>query len=272
MMATKILTYLVIGAVALVAYVRFIEATTIFLPTKFITANPRDIGLSYEDVHFAAEDNVRLHGWFIPAPGAGSTILFLHGNAGNLGDRLEKIEMFHRIGLNVFIVDYRGYGLSDGRPSERGIYRDAAAAYDYLIARKDLGNPRIVAYGVSLGGTAAVDLAQNRPVDALILEATFTSAADMARKIVPVIPPFFLSVRFDNITKIKAVKAPKLFIHSETDEIVPFAYGKRLYDAAEIPKAFIKIAGTHNEGFRTSQDFYVDGIKDFLMKNNLVNP
>lgn len=266
----RLLIYFIIAVTGVVVYVRLIEATSIFFPTRTLVANPKDIGLEYQDVHFKTSDRVVLHGWFIPVPQAKGTVLIFHGNAGNVGDRLGKIQMFHSLGLNVFIMDYRGYGLSQGRPTEQGIYKDALAAYDHLKETKGLDKTRLIVYGDSLGGTAAIELASRRDVAALIVESTFTSASEMAKKIVPFIPAFLLSVKFDNMAKIKTIAAPKLFIHSQDDEMIPFSMGQRIYDAASAPKAFLKISGTHNEGHLTSERIYVAGIRDFLEKNNLI--
>ncbi len=266
----KVLFTAVVCLIGFVLYVRFLERSTVFLPSKEILANPRSMDLDYEDVFFRTRDNVPLHGWLVKSPGAVSTLIFLHGNAGNVGDRLGKLLILHKIGVNVFLIDYRGYGLSQGRPTERGMYLDAIAAYDYLKTRKDLKDTRLIAYGVSLGGAAAVDLALKRPVDALIVDSTFTSAADMAKKILPVVPSVLLSVKLDNAAKISRVEVPKLFIHSEDDEVVPYDYGKQLYSLARPPKSFLKISGTHNDGLVSSGRVFVDGIWNFLSTHDFL--
>jgi len=268
----KILIGCIFAFILFVAYVRFLEATTIFLPSKDVLATPRDIGLAYEDVYFQTIDHKRLNGWLVKAPGeANATLIFLHGNAGNIGDRVEKAALFHQMGLNIFLMDYRGYGHSRGRPTEQGMYYDALAAHDYLKSRKDINHDRIISYGVSLGGAAAVDLALRRRVACLIVESSFSSAADMGRVILPFVPSFLLSVKMDNEEKIKKIMAPKLFIHSENDETVPFALGKKLYDTAPIPKMFLKITGSHNDGHMTSRKLYIDGVWGFLNKIGLVS-
>ena len=263
----RFLLYPLLFFLGIIVYVRFLERTTVFLPTRIVLSSPKDVGLEYEDVFFASVDKSRLHGWFIPAvlrPEEAPVVIFLHGNAGNIGDRLEKILMFHKMGCSVFIVDYRGYGNSEGRPTETGMYEDAQAAYDSLLARKDIRQDKVIVYGASLGGAAAVDLATRRDVDALILDSTFTSAADMGKIMFPVIPSYFLNIKLDSVHKIQACRMPKLFIHSMDDETVPFALGEKLFEGAPGPKAFLKITGDHNNGHIVSERTYVGGIKAFL--------
>ncbi|MCK5580730.1 MAG: alpha/beta hydrolase [Candidatus Omnitrophica bacterium] len=269
----KIFFICIIGIAGLVAYVRFIEATTVFLPSRQILATPKEVGLAYEDVFFQSPGYVPLNGWFVPAgdsPEKRSTLLFFHGNAGNIGDRIGKIALFHQMGLNVFIFDYRGYGNSQGSSSEKTMYLDAQAAYDYLIAREDVDRERIISYGVSLGGAAAVDLAVHRDIACLVLDSTFTSAADMGKIILPIIPSFLLNIKLDSVSKIKDIEAPKLFIHSIDDEMIPFALGRRLYFAASDPKDFLEINGGHNDNVAVSQRAFTGGVKAFLRKYNFI--
>ncbi len=263
----RILLYPLLFCVGLIIYVRFMEKTTVFLPTKAVLTTPKNIGLDFEDLFFPSGHQQKLHGWFIPAARPSpntSTLIFMHGNAGNIGDRLEKIFMFHKIGVNVFIFDYRGYGNSEGQPTEEGMYEDAQAAYDYVLNRRDIPSDKIIVYGASLGGAAAVDLATRRDVDALILDSTFTSAADMGKIMVPFVPSFLLKIKLDSIHKIPSCTMPKLFIHSLEDETVPFRFGEKLYREAPAPKEFLKITGDHNSSHMVSERTYIGGIKAFL--------
>jgi uncharacterized protein len=269
----KILLGIIFLVIAFVAYVRFLEATSIFYPARPIAYTPKALGLPFEDVYFQTADNLKLNGWLVKSPKdphKDSTILFLHGNAGNIGDRLDKIQLFHKMGLNVFIVDYRGYGRSAGHPSEKGMYLDARGGWDYLRTRKDIDPNKIVGYGESLGGAAVIDLAAEQPVAALITDSAFSSAADMAKRIVPFVPAFLLSVKLDSVSKIKDVRGPKLIIHSPDDEVIPYAQARRLFEAAPEPKVFLEISGTHNEGYDVARSVYVLGIHEFLKKFNLV--
>jgi fermentation-respiration switch protein FrsA (DUF1100 family) len=266
----KILATIFLFGIGFIVYVRFLEATAVFVPSRRLMALPSDVGLIYEDVFLNTQDRVLIHGWFIPVSQSASpqgmppTMIYLHGNAGNVGDRLEKITMFHRIGVNVLIVDYRGYGRSQGSPTEEGMYLDAQAAYDYLLSRQDIDPTKIIVYGSSLGGAAAVDLAARRAVSAMILDSTFTSAIDMAKVILPVVPTFLLKIRLDSMSKIKNIQVPKLIIHSRDDETVPFALGRKLYDNAARPKEFLEILGLHNEGHIFSRQVYIVGIERFI--------
>ena len=171
----KILIYSIAVFLVFLLYVRFLEFSTAFAPNRTILQTPKKIGLFYEDVYLKTPDQVTLHGWMVKStrnPSSKTTLLFLHGNAGNVGDRLEKIDMFQNLGLHVFIFDYRGYGVSQGRPTEQGLYADAQTAFDYLRLRPEGGAEKIVVYGESLGGVPAVHLATQRLVAGLILDST----------------------------------------------------------------------------------------------------
>ncbi len=209
---------------------------------------PSVIGLPWEDVYFKTRDHVTLNGWFFKNPHARSTIFFAHGNAGNMSDRLFRIKFFYDLGLNVFIFDYRGYGNSEGKPSEAGIYLDALGGYDYLLSRGDVNMNNIILYGASLGGTVVIDLATHREVALLVVESSFSNAVDMAHIHYPFIPSFFLSLKFDSLDKVRQLTVPKLFIHSIEDQVVPYWVGEKLFLAAGDPKEFLKIHGGHNDG------------------------
>jgi fermentation-respiration switch protein FrsA (DUF1100 family) len=170
----------------------------------------------------------------------------------------------------VLIIDYRGYGKSEGNPTEQGIYKDAAATYDYLASRSDMRGQNFISYGDSLGGAVAVDLAAKRAIACLIVDSTFSSAADMAKKIYPFVPSFFIQTKMDSMGKIRNITVPKLFIHSVEDEIVPFALGKKLYDAAPDPKEFIEIVGSHNDGHMYDQGKIKNRMTAFLKNWNLM--
>ena len=270
-MIIRILIYLGVGAVLFVICVRYLEKTSVFFPEKKISATPRDIGLAYEDVFFYTKDNVRLNAWMVKRPNATATILFFHGNAGNNSDRLDTIQFYYDIGVNVFIIDYRGYGKSAGVPSEQGMYIDAVGAYDYLASRKDIDPSKIIAYGASLGGVAAIDLATKRKAAALITDSTFSSAADMAHQMYPVIPSFLLNLKMNNLIKVKTLTVPKLFIHSQNDETVPYALGQKLFAAAAEPKVFITVSTLHNETRQAEDSKRVrEGVRTFLKQYDLL--
>ena len=264
---------LVIWIIIIIAGVYVLFAGSLFIfqshyvyyPEHIISADPSNIGLEFESVSFITEDRVKLSGWFIPSEGASGVILFCHGNAGNISHRLESIEIFHRLGLNVFIFDYRGYGRSEGKPSEIGTYRDVEAVWQYLVKERQVSPNRVVVFGRSLGGAVAAWLAHKHTPAALILESAFTSAPDIAVKIYPYLPARLLS-RFEYNTAeyLDEVDCPVLIVHSREDEIMPFSHGQQLFERAKGPKEFLEISGTHNEGFITSGKRYEEGLNAFI--------
>ncbi len=260
----RLIFYPLLAAVVLFIFTRLLEARLIFFPMRAITATPADIGLGFEDISFRADDGVLLSGWFIPRSAASRTVLFLHGNAGNIGNRLEKIKVLHDLGLSVLIIDYRGYGQSEGKPGERGITRDSDAAWRYLTQTRALPPGTIVLYGESIGAAFAAQLAAKRACAALITEGAFTSARDMAKKVIPLVPGFFLSLKLDTASYLSKVTAPKLLIHSVDDEIIPYKMGERLFEAAPAPKTFLHLRGGHNSAFLDSELLYQEGLAAFL--------
>ncbi|MDP2943209.1 MAG: alpha/beta hydrolase [Candidatus Omnitrophota bacterium] len=231
---------------------------------KDVISNPASVGLPYEEVYFDTSDNKRLNGWYVANSKAKFTIIFCHGNAGNISHRLEKILIFYNLGLNIFIFDYRGYGKSIGVPSESGLYEDADAAYNYLSKERRISKDRVILYGESIGGAVAIDLARKTDIGALITEETFTSIKDMSGIAYPFLPYFIFSSRFDALSKIKNISYQKLIMHSIDYEIVPFRLGEKLFDAARPPKKFLKLRGGHNTAFFESREEYISGIKTFV--------
>lgn len=200
--------------------------------------------LKASDVQLRTADGVRLHAWWIPRDDARVVTLYLHGNAGNITHRAGHILEITAAGSALFIVDYRGYGKSDGRPSERGLYADADAAYQYLV---DSGHQpsHIVLHGESLGSAVAVDLAARRRCGGVVLEAPFTSAREVASRLLPVLGPMVIW-GFDSKRKIRDIRAPLLILHGDRDEVIDFEFGRRLFDAAREPKSFWAIPGAHH--------------------------
>ncbi len=235
------------------------------LPSRKLTASPVDIGLDYSPVTIKTSDGVTIHGWFVAAQPEKGTLLFFHGNAGNISHRLDSIKIFHDLGLSTYIIDYRGYGQSQGVISEQGSYLDAEAAWDYLTQTRKIPAEQIIVFGRSLGAAIAAHIAANHLPGALILESAFTSVPDMAARLYPVLPVRLLS-RFQYNTKkmLGSVSCPVLIIHSPDDEIIPFENGLQLYDSARQPKELLRIRGGHNEGFLVSSSMYSDGLSKFI--------
>lgn len=238
------------------------------LPSRELAATPQAIGLAYDDVRLQTEDGVELHGWYIPAAAARATLLFFHGNAGNISHRLDSIRIFNNLGLSVLIFDYRGYGQSNGSPSELGTQRDALAAWHYVTQTRGVAPDQVVLFGRSLGGAVAAWLATQHHPAALIVESRFTSVPDIAADVYWWLPARWLS-RFDYATRdyVAAVNCPVLVIHSPDDEIIPFRHGEAIHAAAREPKEFLRLRGSHNDGFIRSGETYTHGLDAFLARH-----
>jgi fermentation-respiration switch protein FrsA (DUF1100 family) len=254
--------------VLLTAFIYFRQSSLIYypnMPGRTLEVTPGAIGLAYEDVEFLTGDNVKLHGWFIPNESAKGTLLFFHGNAGNISHRLESIKLFHKLGLNVFIIDYRGYGQSEGKVSEQGTYRDASAAWNYLTGTRGISAKQIIIFGRSLGASIASWLASKQPPAALIIESGFTSVPSMAKRLYPFLPVRWLSVfRYDTREYVRNISSPVLVAHSRNDDIIPFAEGLEIFEAAPKAKQFLEMRGGHNDGFMVSGLAYIEGLNSFI--------
>src|SRR5262249_5521186 len=250
------ITNSLIVLLTLTSMARFADRLVYFPSRVHDGGTPAALGLDYEEVTLTASDGVHLHAWYVPAPASRRTVLFLHGNAGNISHRLDKLVVLNDLGADVLLLDYRGYGSSEGVPDEAGTYRDAEAAYDWLHGRGVSSN-RVIAYGESLGGPIATDLAARRAVGGLVLESAPSSIFDVARYHYPWLPvSMFLSVRYDALGKIAQANAPLLILHSRDDELVPFTMAEALYAAAAPPKRLVPLHGGHNDNFIVSADTY----------------
>lgn len=264
----KIAAGIAVGVLFWLVMIMIFEDQMIYFPAKYPEGNwqPEASGVIVEDCYFMTEDGLRLHGWFCPDSAAKLTLLWFHGNAGNITHRLENLRLLHELGINVFIFDYRGYGKSEGDPSEEGIYRDAVAAYDYLISRGDVSPDSLVFFGRSLGTAVAVDLALKRRPRAMILESAFTNARDMAMEIFPLpVAQFVIRSKFDTLQKIRQIDVPLFFIHGTDDRTVAIGLGRKLFDAANEPKKFYEIPGAdHNDTYLVGGDAYFVELRKFL--------
>jgi fermentation-respiration switch protein FrsA (DUF1100 family) len=278
---SRILILLVVG---ILTYIMTFESSFIYFPSKYPEGNwqigePRvvedSIVAHIEDVQLTARDGTHIHGWYCtPQVGRGGALalvetdrvlLYLHGNGGNLTHRRDIVERLVGLKLNVLIIDYRGYGRSEGAPSEEGLYADARAAWDYLTNTRGIPGGRIVIYGESLGGAVAVDLASKVKPCGLIVQSSFTSIADMAAELMPLVPRFVIRTKMDSREKIARVSCPKLFVHSPADDVVPYKLGRRLFEAAPEPKRFYEIKGApHNLTYEIGGAPYLDALKDFI--------
>lgn len=261
--STVALVVLYLGVAAVLVYAGWglmlllMQPRLTYRPLRGVVFTPGDRGLPHEDVVFQSRDGVKLAGWYIPAPDARLTVLFCHGNGGNIMHAVNAVELFHEMGLNCLVFDYRGYGDSEGKPTEAGTYLDARAAFDWLTQVKGTPAERIILCGRSLGGAIAAHLATEVGPAALALEGTFTSYADIAAHFYPYMPVrLFARFRYDTLKSIKQVRCPLLVVHSKDDRVVPLQFGVRLFDAAPQPKQFTEISGSHNDGFQLSADRY----------------
>lgn len=232
---------------------------------KKFTETPGSLGYIFESVKIETEDHETLYGWFIPTPGAIGTVLFFHGNAGNISHRLAYLPMFQKLKLNLFLFDYRGYGQSSGTPSETGTYNDALATWDYLTETRDIPSTEIVLYGESLGGAIASWLATQRHSAMLILASTFTSIPELAQNIYPFLPARWIArFEYNTLANLKSIDLPVFIAHSPHDEIVPFSNGERLFQAANEPKQFLALANGHNDGFIFMREEWIDTLDVFI--------
>lgn len=243
------------------------QSHLVFYPEidREVTVTPASVKLQYEDLHLKTPDGIDLQGWYVPASQPRGTVLFFHGNAGNISHRLDSVEMFHRLGYSTLIFDYRGYGNSGGKPTEEGTYRDAETAWRYLTEQRHIPPCRIVLFGESIGGAIAAWLAAREKPAALVISSGFTSVPELGQQVYPWFPVKLLArIHYDTRAYLKSVSAPVLIAHSPDDDIIPFEHGRALYAAANPPKQFLEIAGGHNSGFIFMRESWVKALGDFL--------
>jgi len=263
----RLLIFVAVLIVGLLVVPVLLEKRLIYFPFRDLEVTPKELGLRYEEARLVAEDGVTLHGWFLPIEGSRFTVLICHGNAGNISHRLDRAMLMHaKLKTDVFLFDYRGYGLSEGTPDEQGTYRDARAAHRYLSTARGIPPGNLIIFGESLGAAVALQLALEVPARALVLEAPFTSVADMARSVLPFLPiGRLLRTHYDNLAKIGGLRMPLLILHGERDTTVPFAQGRRLFEAAPEPKRFFAIPGAgHNDTYFIGGDAYWEAWGAFL--------
>jgi uncharacterized protein len=270
-MVTGFVALVVALYAAFLLFLRLAEPRLLYAPgpSTRLTPPPAELGLAPERVEFPSADGVRLVAWVMRAPGdtAGPWLLICHGNGGNLS---EAGRPFHyaglrEVGLNLLAFDYRGYGESGGRPSEAGLYRDADAAWGYLTGTLRVPADRIVLFGHSLGSAVAVELATRVPAAGLILDGALSSVTERAQEAYPYVPVRWIArSRYPSIERIGRLTLPKLFLHARADEVIPFAHGRRLYEAAPEPKTFVALAGGHGDAFERDSAAYFGAIARFI--------
>jgi fermentation-respiration switch protein FrsA (DUF1100 family) len=251
----------------LVGVVWLMQDKLIYLPQmgREIAATPAARGVAYDDFTISTDDGEKLSVWWVPAPSPRGAMLVFHGNAGNISHRIDYALMFRSLGYSTLLVDYRGYGRSTGKPSEEGTYRDADAAWRWLTQTRGIPEKNIVLFGESLGGGVASWLAARHSPRALVLASTFTSAVDLGAEAYGFLPVRLISrFKYPTLARLRDVHAPVLVLHSADDDVIPYAHGRRLYAAANEPKAFVELAGGHNSGFVYTRPEWVKALEEFL--------
>ena len=264
---TKKLIGLLLSCLFIVLMLRWFEHSQVYHPDRVLTATGAELGRPFEDVWFKASDGIELNGWFFPAntnsPRARLAMLVCHGNAGNIGDRLDTCAALLATGVSVFLLDYRGYGRSQGRPSEEGTYRDVQAAYQWL-RQKGFPGTNIIAFGESLGGGVATELAVRETVGGLVLQSTFTSIPDIGAELFPWLPVRWIAkIRYDTHAKLPRLNIPVLVMHSRVDEIIPLHHGQKNFAAASQPKLFWELNAGHNDAL-DDREHFIAGLEQFL--------
>jgi len=240
----------------------------VYVPDDVIHATPGMLGMPHEEASITTADGEVLGAWWIPARNPSGTVLFCHGNGGNISTCLEAARLINSMGLNVLLFDYRGYGRSTGSPSEEGTYRDAAAAWDYLVRVRGVRPETIVVWGKSLGGAVAARTAAEYKPAAVVIESAFTSIPDLVSDMgYPILSRCFSGCSHDTLAWVRRLEVPLLVIHSPQDEIVPFSHGRVLYDAAPLPKEFVAVDGSHNTLSRASLPSYEASVRAFLSRH-----
>jgi alpha-beta hydrolase superfamily lysophospholipase len=261
----KLVILILAGGYVLVSAIAFfLQARLVYMPDRVEAGTPDDAGMEYRDVFFSSGGK-ELHGWFVTSPGARYTMLYCHGNAGNISWRVELIRAFVERGLNVFIFDYRGFGKSGGKPGEKETYEDAHAAWDYLTREEGIDGKDIILFGRSLGSAIAIELATTVSPRGIILESPFISMPELAGRAYPLLPARFLCrYRYNSWNRVLEVDCPKLFAHSLDDDLVPYGMGKRLYNRAQRPKMWTRANGDHNAIYLVPGSRYESVFRDFI--------
>lgn len=263
-------TFLVLIYLAICLGLWFWQNRLMFVPAQFIYLTPEDLAMAYEDVWLEVGNGEKLHGWWLPANyQTEKVLLYLHGNGGNVGDNLEHARRFQRLGFSVLLIDYRGYGRSQGNfPTEAQVYEDAGIAWDYLVETRQIKPQNIFFYGHSLGGAIAIDLAVKKPdIAGLIVQGTFTSMKDMVgvRKEYRFFPNLLVHQKFDSIDKVQELKMPVLVIHGTSDEIIPYTMSEELYEVLRVPKQLYLVPNAgHNDVATIAGVKYQEKIKEFV--------
>ena len=245
------------------------QARQVYVPDRRVVSTPSDVGLAFDALGLKTPDGETVSGWYVPAAVKrnGLTLLFCHGNGGDIADRLDSLINYHGMGFNVLLFDYRGYGTSTGRPSENGTYIDARTCWDYLVTQRGAESKSVVVLGRSLGGAVAAELAVKVDPLMLIIESAFTSAPDMAARMFPFLPSRLLCrYEYDCASRTKEARCPVVVAHSRMDMTVPFEHGQKIFEQAEEPKRFIELSGEHAQEGIDGDPAHRDVLTSFINK------
>lgn len=262
----SLLIMVLTAIVSMGAFIYFFQDKFVYVPDKQLTITPGNASLKYDDVELTAKDGTLLHAWYVNAENPKGVILFCHGNAGNLSDRVDTVKIFHDLEMDVMIFDYRGYGKSEGSPSEKGTYQDARAAWDYLIRQKEISPDKIIIVGRSMGASVAAELAAEKESAGTVIESAFISIPEIANDLYPFLPliSVFSKIRYPTSDYIKKINSPIMLVHSIDDEIVNIRHGEQNFKDANNPKKFIKLSGSHNDCYFNCESVYRKAYKNFI--------
>lgn len=267
----RLLIYLVIGYVVVVGLLALFQNNMIFLPSSSMVDSPDRLGVEWSDHYIdTGDDGERIHGWLLHNNDAKYTVVFSHGNAGNISGRIDLAKMVYDRGASVFFYDYRGYGNSDGRPSEKKLMNDAVRVVEYLQSEEGISPDSMIFYGRSLGGPVAAKKAAEFGGAGLVLDSAFLNAREVASDVYPFVPGFLVRLDFPTDRFIQELDGtPVLILHSRQDEIIRFRHGEKLYELASEPKTFVELEGGHNnhhivsaEQHRTAWDNFLASLSD----------
>ena len=251
-----------------------IQPYLLYFPQRPFEVKTKDRNIMQQEIAYRTKDGIPISALYVPVektelPGSGNVILFCHGNAGNIYQRIDSFNIFRQLGLSTFIFDYRGYGKSGGKPTEKGTYLDAEGAWNYLVKKMKMNPGNIIIFGRSLGGGIASYLAEKYRPRALIIESSYTSIPDVASKFFPMLPIKWISrFKYNTRERLKGIRCPVLIVHSPDDELIPFHHGRILFETANPPKKFLQIKGKHYDGFLKSKNLYADGLREFIEEIN----
>jgi len=246
----------------------YIQPYLVYRPRTNIDVECGEYTIEHERIKYRTRDGILIDAWYVPVEDAVGVVLFCHGNAGNISQRIDSFKLFAKLKLSSFIFDYRGYGYSEGYPTEEGTYLDAEGAWDYMVNELKIPPEKILVFGRSLGGGIATYIAMNHNPRALIIESSFMSAKVMAGQIFPFAPrSLLLRFKYNSIDRMKDIHCPTLIIHSQEDAVIPYSHGVALFNAANPPKKFLRINGAHLNGFWRSRGIYDEGIREFFKEH-----